>query len=225
MYKHDEETKKFLAKAKLIFEKEMSNIEHILSEYEQFEDNEKSISSYLAVNIFAPMAEMLVLQILENLEKGFLLIAIIGLRGLVENYFNVHYIFHHPEHLNDNNWANKLCKDYMERSESFKAKKSKLGEVSLYKRAKSVGLEEFYKVVYSGLCNYSHFLAKVVNVTHPAIYKGTTIETAVHDITCYQDILATIAMFFSFSFDDYTKEIFEYHKEGEQILASINFPQ
>ena len=155
MYKHDEETKKFLAKAKLIFEKEMSNIEHILSEYKQFEDKKKNVSSHYAADIFAPGSEMLVLQILENLERGFVLIALIGLRTLLENYINVHYIFHHPKHMEDYNWSEKLCKDYFNRTLDSKAKKSRLGESSLYERAKNVGVEELYNKVYSELCNLS----------------------------------------------------------------------
>jgi len=219
MYKHDEETKRFLAKAKSIFKKEMSNIEHILKEYEQFEDKKKDISSSFATDIFATGSKMLTFQILENLERGFLLIALIGLRTLLENYINVHYIFRHPKHIEDYIWSEKLCRDYFNRTLDLKARKSKLGEVSLYKRAKSAGIEELYDEVYSELCNYSHFLA---NITFSTIdskdIKSGTIWVAIYAITLYQDILAAIIFFFHFSFDDYIEEILDYKKEGEQIL-------
>lgn len=224
MYKHDQETKRFLSKAKEILIKEMSNVEYILAEYKQYKGNNKEcIAPYLAANIFAPGSEMLSYQIWKNLEEDFLLIALIGLRVLLENYINLHYIFHHPDHLKDDNWAEELCRDYLDRTIDSKARKSKLGKVSLNKRAKCVGLEEFYDKVYSELCNYSHFLANVtIDVVNPTYIKAKTIEIAIYDITYYQDILAAIATFFNFSLDNYTKEIFEYKKVGEQILASIN---
>ena len=94
--------------------------------------------------------------------------------------------------------------------------------MSLYKRAKSVGLEKFYGVVYSELCDYSHFLAAAMDVVHPMYFKAKTIQTAIYLITCYQDILIAIASFLDCPFDVFVEEILTYKKEGEQIIASIN---
>ncbi|MCK4330609.1 hypothetical protein KAX02_12300 [candidate division WOR-3 bacterium] len=223
MYRHDQDTKRFLAKTESILIKQQSNIKHLLAEIGKYKQNVKgSLAKILGANVFAVGSEMLAFQILKNLEKSFLLLSLIGLRVLVENYLNVHYIYHHPKHAQDNKWAEELCNDYLDRTKNTKAMKSKLGKVSLYKRAKSVGLEEFYNVVYSELCNYSHFLADIIDVIHPTYFKAKTIQTAIYVVTCYQDILIAIASFFNCSFEIFIEEILVYKKEGEQILASIN---
>lgn len=223
MYRHDQETQSFLSKTKLILIKEQSNVEHLLAEIKRNTKNGKhSLASFLGANVFAAGSEMLAYQIWRNLEHGFLLMSLIGLRVLVENYINVHYLYHHPEHLQDSNWTEPLCEDYLNRTANTRAVKSRLGNVSLYKRAKSVGLEEFYGVVYSELCDYSHFLADAMDVVHPVYFKAKTIQTAIYLITCYQDILIAIASFLDCSFDVFVEEILEYKKEGEQIIASIN---
>lgn len=223
MYRHDQETQSFLSKTKSILTKEQSNVEHLLAEIGRHTKNGKrSLARFLGANVFAAGSEMLAFQIWRNLEQTFLLMSLIGLRVLVENYINVHYIYHHPEHLQDSNWAEQLCKDYLNRSENSRTVKSRLGNVSLYQRAKGAGVEEFYEVVYSELCDYSHFLAHAMDVVHPIYFKAKTIQAAIYLITCYQDILIAIASFLNCSFDVFIEEILAYKKEGEQILASIN---
>ena len=221
MYKLDEETKNCIKEAKNILKKEMVNVKYLLNEIGQNKEK-NSIAKIFGANVFAVGSERLVLEILENLERSFLLISIIGLRPLLENYINVHYIYHHPNHLKDNNWAEKICKDFIDRTLNPHAIKSKIGEKSLFKRAKEVDLENFYTIVYSDLCNFSHFLANVTDIVYPFYFKGKTIETCIYTITFYQDILIAISTFYGTSFDLFIDDILLFKKKGEEILSSID---
>jgi len=220
MYKLDEETKNILENAKLLMRKETKNVSFLLNE---IVNKNYSTAKVMGANVFAVGSEVLVLQILENLDKSFLLISTIGLRTLFENYINVHYIYHHPNHLEDEEWAEILCKDYIKRSLSPYFKKSRIGEKSLYQRAKIIGSEDLYNYVYSDLCNYSHFLANILDSSAiPFYFKGKTIETAIYTITFYQDILIAISSFYKTSFDIFIDDILSFKKKGKTILSTIN---
>ena len=221
MYKLDKETKNCIKEAKNILKKEMVNVKYLLNEIGQNKEN-NSIAKIFGANVFAVGAEMLVLEILENLERSHLLISIIGLRPLFENYINVHYIYNHPEHLEDNDWAEKICKDFIDRTLDPCAMKSRIGEKSLFKRAKELGLDDLYTIVYSNLCNFTHFLADVTDIVYPYYFKGKTIETCIYTITFYQDTLIAISTFYGTYFDLFIDEILLFKKKGEEILSSID---
>lgn len=221
MYKLDKETKNCIKEAKNILQKEIVNVKYLLNEIGQNKEN-NSIAKIFGANVFAVGAEMLVLEILENLERSHLLISMIGLRSLFENYINVHYIYQHPDHLKDNNWSIKVCEDYLERTKNPRAMKNRTGEKSLFKRAKELGLEDLYNIVYSELCNYSHFLAGVTDIIYPYYFKGKTIETCIYTITFYQDTLIAISTFYGTSFDLFIDDILLFKKKGEEILSSID---
>jgi hypothetical protein len=199
----------------------MINVKYLLNEIGQNEEN-NSIAKIFGANVFAVGSEMLVLEILENLERSHLIISVIGLRSLLENYINVHYIYHHPVHLKDDNWSVKICKDFLERTLNPHAIKSKTGDKSLFKRAKELGLEDLYTIVYSDLCNFSHFLANITDIVYPYYFKGKTIETCIYTITFYQDILIAISTFYGASFDVFIDDILLFKKKGKEILSSIN---
>ena len=119
MYKLDEETKDILRNARSLIIRETKNISYLLKE---IGNKSESTAKIIGTHVFAVGSEVLTFQILENLNRSFLLIAIIGLRTLLENYINVHYIYHHPDHLDDVEWAEFQCKDYVKRSRSTSAK-------------------------------------------------------------------------------------------------------
>jgi len=215
----DEETKEFLTKTKYILAGLTINVEVLLKEIGTYKPtNENSPAKILGANIFAVGSELLALQIVENLDKGFLLISLIGLRTLLENYINVNYIYKHPQHLKDYMWAEKLCRDFLKRTKKRKSMKNLLGGISLFDRAKSTGLEEFYNIAYADLCNYTHFLASVINVVEPIELKGRTIQAAIYTVTCFYDILLVIASFFETHFAFFHEEILKFKAEGKAIL-------
>lgn len=220
MYKHDEETQGFLEDTKQLIYQESANIENVLSEL-KMKEKDRSLPTFLSFNFFSVGSQMLTYQIWWNLESGNLLISLIGLRALVENLINVHFIYYHPDHENDTNWAEQVCNDFLQRSKDQKASKSKLGNSSLYKRAKEVGFGDFYLEVYSDLCNYSHFLANSIDVIDPLYYKGKTIESAIYILTCYHDILEAIASFIKCKFDNHIDEIKKHKQNGFDILKNI----
>lgn len=220
MYKLDKETKNILGNARSLMIREAKNMSYLLKEIgNKSESNAKIIGTH----VFAVGSEVLTFQILENLNRSFLLIAIIGLRTLLENYINVHYIYHHPDHLDDVEWAESQCKDYIKRSLDPQSQKSKIGEKSLYQRAKSINFEDLYLYIYSELCNYSHFLANSLDsMASPSFFKAKTIETTIYAITFYQDILIAISSFYKTSFDVFIDDIFIFKNKGQAILSNIN---
>ncbi|HZK12785.1 MAG TPA: hypothetical protein VFD10_10705 [Atribacterota bacterium] len=148
MLKLDKETKDVLENAKLLLRMEMKNVGYLLNE---IGNKDNSIAKVTGANVFAAGSEMLVLQILENLDRSFLLISIIALRTLFENYINVHYIYHHPKHLEDKEWAEVLCKDYIKRTIDPYSQKNRIGEKSLYQRAKVINAEDLSVNYFSSL--------------------------------------------------------------------------
>jgi hypothetical protein len=220
MYKHDEETLDFLKETKSLIFNESKNIEYILKELKKKEAR-NSMPIFLACNFFSIASQMLAYQIWWNLENGYLLISLIGLRTLFENLINVRYIYYHPNHEDDLQWTEEICNDFLQRSSNQEARKSKLGEVSLLKRAREVEFEDLYFIVYSDLCNYSHFLANSIDVIDPLWFKGKTIESAIYVLTCYHDLIAAISSFLKCRFDDYIIKIKEHKKNGIKILKRI----
>lgn len=223
MHKLDEETKSIIDTAKTLMVKEFKNVEYLLKE---IGNKNNTIAKVVGASVFAVGSEMLVLQILENLGKSFLLISTIGLRTLLENFINVHYIYHHPDHLEDLEWAEIQCKDYINRSRNSQTQKSRLGGKSLYQRAKIIQFEELYTYVYSELCNYSHFMVDTLDSSViPFYFKGKTVETAIYTITFYQDILIAISSFYGTSFDVFMDDIFLFTKKGQNILSNIDIKE
>ena len=220
MIKMDDETRDFLEDAKILMKKEIKNVSYLLKE---IGNRNNTIAKVTGANVFAVGSEMLAFQIVNNLDRSYLLISLIGLRTLLENYINVHYIYHHPNHLEDEEWAEKLCKDYIQRTVEPNSRKNQLGEKSLYQRARIIGWEDLYNHVYSYLCKYSHFLSDILDSSVMPFYlKGKTIETAIYTITFYQDILIAISSFYKTSFDNFIDEIFSFKNKGETILSNIN---
>lgn len=99
-------------------------------------------------------------EILNSLRNNDLLLPLIGLRSLIETFINVAYIFAHPDHKNDNEWVNSVCKDYVNRANDPNLMKQKLNEENIKNRAKEVSpdLEAQYNDAFVGLCNFSHML-------------------------------------------------------------------
>ncbi len=220
MYKLDEETKDILRNARLLMIREAKNVSYLLKE---IGNKSESTAKIIGTHVFAVGSEVLTFQILENHNRSLLLIAIIGLRTLLENHINVHYIYHHPDHLEDVEWAELQCKDYIKRSLDPQAQKSKIGEKTLYQRAKLINFEDLYIYIYSELCNYTHFLANSLDSTAiPSYFKAKTIETAIYTITFYQDILIAISSFYKTSFDVFIDDIFIFKNKGQAILSNIN---
>jgi len=223
MLKLDQETYHFILEAEDFWRRQRKNIEYLLECLKEDNSNDEIlVDKIVGVNILAVGTELLTIQILKNLKESCLLMSLIAMRALLENYINVHYIFHHPRHLRDRNWAKKVCKDYFERTFDPRSKKSHLGELPLRQRAREVNLEAYYEIVYSDLCNYTHFLADVSDhVIDEQIFKYRTIQVATYVVTMYQDILAAIASFFNSHLDIFVDELSEYRKNGKMILASI----
>lgn len=220
MYKLDKETEEFLEIVFSLIRKETINVSNLIKE---IGSRDNSFAKVCGANVFAVGSEMLSYQILDNLKKSYLLISLIGLRTLLENYINVHYIYNHPQHLEDKEWAEMVCKDYINRSLNPDSKKSFIGSISLVKRARIIGAEDLYNIVYSDLCNYSHFLSNILDIhITPQYFKGKTIEASIYTITFYQDILIAMSTFYNTSFELFIDEILSLKQKGEAILSNIN---
>jgi len=221
MYELDEETLSYLIETENLFRKQRENIDNFLKFAQLNYCGDESIDINIGVNIFAVGSELLIFQILQNLKQGFLLISLIALRVLFENYINVHYIFQHPKHLNDRKWAIKLCEDYEKRSNDPKSNKGKLGDVSLYNRAKETGREKDYQLIYSELCDYSHFMGAITKDIDQRFFKAQIIRAAIYATTFYQDLLIAIASFFNCEFKIIIDEIIVFKEKGMEIISAI----
>ncbi len=218
MYEIDDEARRFLKEAEAIYWKQRKNVEHLLG----FAHGSESIDEVFGVNIFACGAELLVLQIFQNLKQGFLLISLVALRVLFEIYINVHYIFQHPQHLRDRNWAIGLCEDYSKRSDDPKANKGKLGNTSLFCRAKETGRETYYHEVYSELSDYSHFMTTILKDLDQRFVKAQLIRVALYTTFFYQDLLMALASFYDCNFEaNILYEIDTLKEKGIRIISDI----
>lgn len=196
MYKPEGEVLGFIKRAEEINKKQQKNIRAMLDATEVLDVKaEDSHAQIMGVNILGVGAELLVLQIIVNLRGGFLLIALLGLRTLLENLINLHYIFWHPEHKGDKKWALEQCKDFEARSYDPKSRKNKLGKKSLAERAKETKWLELYEIVYSDLSNYSHFLFNILDHATPKYFEAKTLECLVYTMMMYQDSIMALASF------------------------------
>jgi hypothetical protein len=128
--------------------------------------------------------------------RGHIIISVIALRTLFENYVNIHYIFHHPKHLNDEKWANCLCDDFIKRSYDNNSMKNKLGEKSLKQRAIEVYFADFYKIIYTELSSSAHSLMSIIDPGNSVLLKRTRIMVSIYTVMFFQDSISAIVSFF-----------------------------
>lgn len=117
-------------------------------------DNERSRIG-VAINQVA-VATRLTEQIIEVLLNGWLLIALIGLRSLLEEVINTKYTFDHPRHQKDLQHTYQVCSDYLNKVNEENPMYNRLHDKPVAKRAEEADLTELYKKTYSSLCNYTH---------------------------------------------------------------------
>jgi hypothetical protein len=127
-------------------------------------------------------------QIIKALDSGSLLLALIGLRSLVENYINTKYTFAHPKKEEKIDWAIQVCDDYFKRGNDPKASKSLLNEKTIHKRAQEVGLEELYEKDFASLCSYSHMQIHTVTLNKPKYIEDFTRNAYVAVLTRLHDM-------------------------------------
>lgn len=127
-------------------------------------------------------------QIIRALDSGSTLLALIGLRSLVESLINTKYAFAHPKKANKIAWAHQVCNDYFERGNNPKAWKSKLNEETVAKRAMEVEEAEIHEKTYVGLCNYTHMLVHTGLPNNPERFEDLTRNGYVTTLTTLHDI-------------------------------------
>ncbi len=123
-------------------------------------------------------------QIISSLDKGGLLLALIGLRSLVESYINTKYTFAYTDKEDKVNWANKVCEDYFKRGNDFKSIKQFLDNKKIEKRAEEVGLEDVYEKTFVSLCNYIHMQIHTFELNNPQEFEEYTVK-AYRDVLLY----------------------------------------
>ena len=115
--------------------------DEIPSEDKTIEDDSKRIT--IAKKNLMDSAQ-LAGQIIKALDGGSLLLSLIGLRSLTESLINTKYTFAHPDHKVDLVWVRAVCKDYFDRGNDPKARKSGLDDAGIERRAKEAGADGFY---------------------------------------------------------------------------------
>ncbi|WP_413854190.1 hypothetical protein [Candidatus Ruminimicrobium bovinum] len=192
----DKDTLSIIKESKEIFKEHVKIIGLLLKKVSNVR-NEKL--STIAINTLLVTQESIALEIIENMLNGGIIISIIALRTLFENFVNIHYIFHHPEHIKDKKWAEDLCNDFINRSYSNDYNKSK----SLSDRAKEVYFKEFYDVIYTDLCTYSHSLMKTIDIGDKNLLRLLREETSIYTIMFLQDSISAVLDFFNPTNIDY----------------------
>lgn len=118
-----------------------------------------SNDEYILVSRFMVLdSYILAKDIIGSLQAGSLLLPLIGLRSLVETLINIAYVFHHPKHIDDQEWIRTNISDYVSRANNLKAWKNQLNNEVIINRAKEVGLGEHYIKIFIPLCNFTHML-------------------------------------------------------------------
>lgn len=194
VFKIDNKTLEIIESSRKILSQQIAIIGSLLRNVSNKKDDPVS---KIGINIIAVSAEIVALEIIENIRRGHIVLSVIGLRTLFENFVNIHYIFHHPQHLGDKEWAKELCDDFVKRSEDNQYMKSKLGSKSLSSRAKEVYFEKFYEKIYIELSNYSHSLMSIVKCGDPVLIRNIRIEVSLYTIMFLQDSISAMISFFS----------------------------
>ena len=145
-------------------------------------------------------------QILNAISESNLLLALIGLRSLLESIINTRYIFCHPKHVDDMEWINNNCIDLINRSHDNAANKSRLGDVDIRQRAEAISTKQFsylalYDKVFSYLCNFTHpnYIALQINENNK--FKETTFMATQLTLIIAHDVGDALCKFFNIKKD------------------------
>jgi len=131
-------------------------------------------------------------QIIEAVSREHLVLALIGLRSLLEFDINSSYIFDHPKHRHDSEWIYDLCKDLFDRANDLGKFKNKLGGVGIKQRAKEIGRPDLYEKNYAGLCDYSHLILRPPFLNKTEIHKKLTPAIISHSLCHLADIIDAV---------------------------------
>ena len=184
--------------------------------------NKDDVSS-VGINVLLVGAESISIEIIEGIRNGHIITPLLSLRTLFEIYININYIFYHPMHLSDMQWATKTCKDYIKRSYINDMAKSKLNGVALSKRAEEVERADEYQIIYITLCNYNHALMQIVDCGDRKELKITQIKTLIYSITFLQDCITALFCFFKENDDNKLLPIINKIQKFKEFGLSIKF--
>jgi len=132
---------------------------------------EKETSRRAVLKGFLMSGCQLEIQIIDAVSRRHLILALIGLRSLLEHDINSNYIFDHPRHKHDLKWIYDHCKDIFDRTNDLGMSKNQLGGVGLKQRAKAIGFLHLYEKNYAGLSDYSHLTLRPPFLNKPEIYE------------------------------------------------------
>lgn len=105
-------------------------------------------------------------QIVDALVADNTLLALIGLRSLIEFQINSKYIFGRKIAKNED-WILKRCQELLEIANNPGARKNQLNQEGLARRAEVVGLKEMFDRKYNSLLNFAHPNFKTILTTQP----------------------------------------------------------
>jgi hypothetical protein len=219
-------TLKFIEKAIDLTRKQHSNFNKIFALFESKDCPLDGKFSHDALNAgivcLGAGTELLVMQILENLKKEFVLIALLGERTLFESSVNVRYIFHHPQHLHEKKWVDSVCKDFLSRPYDESALKSRLGEVSVAKRAKETNLLSMYETYYEELSNFVHFLGNVTGHIEQDAIQYYAAFSALHTAQMHREIIMTLGHYFEVEgIDEHEEDFICLQGELEPLIKNL----
>lgn len=135
---------------------------------EQTDENERNRIAIAKKQLMIPL--QLITQVFDTLGKGNLLLSLIGLRVILEEYFNTKYIFEHPNHIGELSHVQKVCREIFN-NQGREIQYNKLDGKSVKDRAKEIGAETLYDKDYSSLSSYIHASIQSGKLSDPKLFK------------------------------------------------------
>ncbi len=164
----------------------------------------------------------LMTQIYNSLFRDDLLLSLIGLRVLTEEYINTVYAFNHPDCSKGLTHTYSVCEDYFTRTNNNSH--SKLHNKSLEIRAKEVNLLDPYNMDYRSLSSYIHGMpsgGKLIN--NLKLSKKYTSEGFVSNIMHAYNISEVIREHFKITQDsDLRDQILSFEDTVDEFIKQLN---
>lgn len=184
----EQEVKKIIDEARIIHSKMFDHAISLMPLIGNVvEGNPEETNRRVIGKKFAKISGILSGQILTALKNNGLLLSLLGLRTITEDYINARYTFNHPSHQGDLTWQHRICKDYFDRTNNLMGYKNCLDKKNLKTRMEEVKLEKLHKT-YTYLTDLHHLLLRAHNLHKPEISGLLTLQVIESSIAGFQDI-------------------------------------
>ncbi len=147
-------------------------------------------------------------QIIEAVQRGHLLLAVLGIRPLFEMMVNTSYTFNHPlKHKKDAiRHARKVCEEIIGKTNDTicferEVEHSKIDGKTIRGRARKVKMLKLYEINYKGLSDWSHLMMRSPYISKPKEGEKFGINLASQTLCLIHDVFEPICKYFNIVLD------------------------